>query len=81
LENKLRLARAIEEKTGLHIEANTMFDVQVKRIHEYKRQFLNVLHAVYLYDRIRHGDEVVPRTIIIGGNARLSSAAKRHPAI
>jgi starch phosphorylase len=69
LENKLRLARAIEEKTGLHIEANTMFDVQVKRIHEYKRQFLNVLHAVYLYDRIRHGDEVVPRTIIIGGKA------------
>ena len=46
-----------------------MLDVQVKRIHEYKRQFLNVLHAVYLYDCIRRGIDVVPRTILIGGKA------------
>jgi starch phosphorylase len=48
-----------------------LFDVQVKRIHEYKRQLLNVLHAVHLYDRIRRGDgdDIVPRAIIIGGKA------------
>ena len=69
LANKLQLARAVEERTGQRIEPNTLFDVQVKRIHEYKRQALNVLHAVYLYDRIRRGDDVVPRTIIIGGKA------------
>ncbi len=48
-----------------------LFDVQVKRIHEYKRQLLNVLHAVHLYDRIQRGDgaDVVPRAIIIGGKA------------
>jgi starch phosphorylase len=69
LQNKLQLARAIGEKTGLEVEPNTLFDVQVKRIHEYKRQFLNVLHAVYLYDRIRNGHDEVPRTIIFGGKA------------
>ena len=69
LANKVQLARAIEEKTGLQVDPGTLFDVQVKRIHEYKRQFLNVLHAVYLYERIRHGVDVVPRTIIIGGKA------------
>ena len=69
LANKVKLARAIQEKTGLQVEPATMFDVQVKRIHEYKRQLLNVLHAVHLYDRIRRGDEIVPRTIIIGGKA------------
>ena len=69
--NKARLAENIEAKTGLRVSANTMFDVQVKRIHEYKRQLLNLLHAVHLYDRIRRGDgdEIVPRTIIIGGKA------------
>ncbi|MGB5510362.1 MAG: glycogen/starch/alpha-glucan phosphorylase, partial [Woeseiaceae bacterium] len=69
LSNKVVLARAIEDRTGLQIEPSNLFDVQVKRIHEYKRQFLNVLHAIYLYDRIRRGDDVVPRTIIIGGKA------------
>ncbi len=69
LSNKLQLARAIEERTGLKVAPNTLFDVQVKRIHEYKRQTLNALHAVHLYDRIRRGDDVVPRTIIIGGKA------------
>ncbi len=69
LANKVRLARAIERKTGLEVNPASIFDVQVKRIHEYKRQLLNVLHAVHLYDRIRRGEEIVPRTIIIGGKA------------
>ncbi len=69
--NKARLAVNIEERTGLRVSTDTIFDVQVKRIHEYKRQLLNMLHAVHLYDRIRRGegDAIVPRTIIIGGKA------------
>ena len=69
LANKVQLARAIEEKTGLQVDPAMLFDVQVKRIHEYKRQLLNVLHAVHLYDRVRRGDNIQPRTIIIGGKA------------
>jgi starch phosphorylase len=69
LANKVRLARDVQDKTGLHIEPSNLFDVQVKRIHEYKRQLMNVLHAVHLYDRVRRGDDIVPRTIIIGGKA------------
>ena len=70
LANKQRLAREIEHKTGLSLSTDMLFDVQVKRIHEYKRQLLNLLHAVHLYDRIRRGDDsVVPRAIIIGGKA------------
>ncbi len=67
--NKTRLARDLQEKTGLVVNPSTMFDVQVKRIHEYKRQLLNLLHAVYLYERVRDGHDIVPRTIIIGGKA------------
>ena len=69
--NKERLAADIERKTGLSVSADMMFDVQVKRIHEYKRQLLNVLHAIHLYDRIRRGDGdgLVPRLILIGGKA------------
>jgi starch phosphorylase len=71
LANKLRLAKDIEEKTDLNISTEMLFDVQVKRIHEYKRQLLNVLHAIHLYDRLRRGDgdDLVPRAIIIGGKA------------
>jgi len=71
LGNKLRLANHIAAKTGLTLGTEMLFDVQVKRIHEYKRQLLNVLHAVHLYDRIRRGDadDLVPRAIIIGGKA------------
>ena len=69
--NKERLAADIESKMGLSVSADMMFDVQVKRIHEYKRQLLNVLHAIHLYDRIRRGDGdgLVPRLILIGGKA------------
>jgi len=71
LANKQRLAQDIEEKTGLSISTGMLFDVQVKRIHEYKRQLLNLLHAIHLYDRIRRGDgdDITPRAIIIGGKA------------
>jgi starch phosphorylase len=70
-ENKQRLADAIEKRTGLAVSTDMMFDVQVKRIHEYKRQLLNMLHAIHLYDRIRRGDGdgLVPRLILIGGKA------------
>jgi len=69
--NKARLAANIENKTGLSVDPGMLFDVQVKRMHEYKRQLLNVLHAVHLYDRIQRGDgdQLTPRVIIIGGKA------------
>ena len=71
LNNKHRLSRVIEEKTGIDIAPTMLFDVQVKRIHEYKRQLLNTLHAIHLYDLIRRGDGdgLMPRAIIIGGKA------------
>jgi len=69
--NKVRLAANIKSKTKLVVDPAMMFDVQVKRIHEYKRQLLNVLHAIHLYDRIQRGDGegLQPRVIIIGGKA------------
>ncbi|MBT8065607.1 MAG: glycogen/starch/alpha-glucan phosphorylase [Gammaproteobacteria bacterium] len=71
LKNKMRLARNLEAKTGLQVNPAMLFDVQVKRIHEYKRQLLNMLHAIHLYEVIRrgNGNVVTPRTIIIGGKA------------
>ncbi len=69
--NKDRLAANIKSKTGLVVDPAMMFDVQVKRIHEYKRQLLNILHVIHLYDRIQRGDgdQLPPRVIIIGGKA------------
>ncbi|MFK7885793.1 MAG: glycogen/starch/alpha-glucan phosphorylase [Gammaproteobacteria bacterium] len=69
--NKLALANLIAQRTDVQLPASMLFDVQVKRIHEYKRQLLNVLHAIYLYDQIKHGhgDDMTPRAIIIGGKA------------
>ncbi len=69
--NKQRLAVCIKEKTGLEVDPESLFDIQVKRIHEYKRQILNVLHAVTLYNRIKDApkQQRVPRTIIFGGKA------------
>ena len=68
---KRRLAERIEKRTGVVIDPMTMFDVQVKRIHEYKRQHLNALHVVSLYQRIKENPalEVAPRTVIFGGKA------------
>ena len=69
--NKLALAEYVEAATGVKFEVDMMFDVQVKRIHEYKRQLLNILHVVALYDRIRKGDvsDLTPRCVLIGGKA------------
>ncbi|MFZ5609936.1 MAG: glycogen/starch/alpha-glucan phosphorylase [Pseudomonadota bacterium] len=68
--NKIRLAMLIEQTTGEVIDPASMFDVQVKRIHEYKRQLLNLLHVITRYNRIRDGQAAgPPRTVIIGGKA------------
>ncbi len=69
--NKKRLARYVEEHTGVEFMEDALFDVQVKRIHEYKRQLLNTLHVIHLYDRICRGDVAgfVPRCVLIGGKA------------
>ncbi|KFO60732.1 Glycogen phosphorylase, brain form, partial [Corvus brachyrhynchos] len=70
-ENKLKFAAYLEEQYKVKINPMSMFDVQVKRIHEYKRQLLNCLHAITLYNRIRcnPSKSFVPRTIMIGGKA------------
>ena len=68
--NKLRLAQKIEAVTGVKLNTDALFDVQIKRIHEYKRQLLNVLHVITLYNRIRKGEKLVtPRAVIFGGKA------------
>ena len=71
LANKLRLSNKIEDLTGVKLNPNSLFDVQIKRIHEYKRQLLNVLHVITLYNRIRlgHVNDITPRTVIFGGKA------------
>ena len=69
--NKTRLAKLVETECGIRFNVDSMFDVQVKRIHEYKRQLLNVLHVIHLYDRIKRGDidNWTPRCVLIGGKA------------
>jgi starch phosphorylase len=71
LANKVRLANRIEDVTGVKLNPNSLFDVQIKRIHEYKRQLLNVLHVITLYNRIRSGQakDITPRSVIFGGKA------------
>jgi starch phosphorylase len=71
LANKQDLAGYIQRQTGVTVNPATIFDVQVKRLHEYKRQHLNVLHIITLYNRIKHDRdiEIVPRTFIFGGKA------------
>ncbi len=68
-DNKIRLAQMIEQRLALRVDPDSMFDVQIKRIHEYKRQLLNVLHVVTLYNRLRAGGTAPPRTVIFGGKA------------
>ena len=68
-DNKLRLARLLRERCGVVADPDSLFDVQVKRIHEYKRQHLNALHIVALHLRARRGLEIAPRTFVFGGKA------------
>jgi starch phosphorylase len=69
--NKEALARRIGERTGIAVDPSALFDIQVKRIHEYKRQHLNLLHVITLYDRLRRdpGLEIAPRCVVFGGKA------------
>jgi starch phosphorylase len=68
-DNKARLAHVIEQRLNIVVDPGSIFDVQIKRMHEYKRQLLNVLHVVTLYNRLRAGAEATPRTVIFGGKA------------
>ena len=69
--NKERLAGLIRERLGIEVDPASLFDIQIKRIHEYKRQLLNLLHVITLYNRIRSGShpDIVPRTVLIAGKA------------
>lgn len=70
-ENKFKLATILEQDYGVKINPSSMFDIQVKRIHEYKRQLLNLLYIVTMYNRIKRDPTAtfVPRTVMIGGKA------------
>ena len=70
-QNKLRLAKYIKEHNGVDVDPRSIFDVQVKRLHEYKRQLLNILHVMYLYNQIKEHPEMdfYPRTFIFGAKA------------
>lgn len=79
--NKLRLAAYIKEHNGIDVNPNSILDVQVKRLHEYKRQLLNILHVMHLYNKLKEnpGMEFYPRTFIFG--AKASAGYRRAKAI
>ena len=70
-QNKIRLAKYIKEHNGIEVNPESIFDVQVKRLHEYKRQLLNILHVMYLYNQMKEHPEITfyPRTFIFGAKA------------
>jgi starch phosphorylase len=80
LANKQLLAKAIEARTGIVVDPESMFDIQVKRIHEYKRQHLNVLHTIALYYRLKAnpGLDLPSRTVIFAGKAAPGYAAAKR---
>ena len=80
-QNKLRLCRYIKEHNGIDVDPRSIFDVQVKRLHEYKRQLLNIMHVMYLYNKLRVNPdmEFYPRTFIFG--AKASAGYRRAKAI
>ncbi len=80
-QNKLRLAKYIKEHNGVEVDPNSIFDVQVKRLHEYKRQLLNILHVMHLYEKMKENPtmEFYPRTFIFG--AKASAGYRRAKAI
>ena len=69
--NKIRLAKYIKEHNGVDVNPNSIFDVQVKRLHEYKRQLLNIFHVMYLYNKLKENPNMdfYPRTFIFGAKA------------
>ena len=80
LTNKQRLADMVERDCGVTIATSALFDVQVKRIHEYKRQLLNALHVIHLYNRIKRGDTAdwTPRCVLVGGKAAAGYAMAKN---
>ncbi|MCR5329562.1 MAG: glycogen/starch/alpha-glucan phosphorylase [Lachnospiraceae bacterium] len=80
-QNKLRLAQYIKEHNGVDVDPHSIFDVQVKRLHEYKRQLLNIMHVMYLYNQLKANPDMdfVPRTFIFG--AKASAGYRRAKAI
>ena len=68
-ENKVRLADTLKKRDGILLEVDTMFDAMVKRLHEYKRQLLKLLHVVVLHQRLMDGQEITPRTVLFGAKA------------
>ena len=70
-QNKVRLAQYIKEHNNLEVDPRSIFDVQVKRLHEYKRQLMNILHVMYLYNKLKEnpGMDFYPRTFIFGAKA------------
>ena len=82
-QNKLRLAEYIKEHNHIDVDPGSIFDVQVKRLHEYKRQLLNIIHVMYLYNKLRSNPEMdmIPRTFIFGGKAASDIAAQGEEGI
>ena len=80
-QNKVRLAKYIKEHNGIEVDPRSIFDVQVKRLHEYKRQLLNILHIMHLYNQLKQNPamEFYPRTFIFG--AKASAGYRRAKAI
>jgi starch phosphorylase len=76
----MKLAEYIKQEFNIEVNPSSMFDIQVKRIHEYKRQLMNCLHIITLYNRIKRepNKPVTPRTVMIGGKVRYFKLIEKH---